>query len=183
MTAGTGGTDGALLFETGGASRFEVADDGTLEAKTASYETLVLADQDMVNKKYVDDTVSGAPHPYDINAVMQVPPLPVASRILTFPIVRPITLVPGPVHFAFCDAFTTATVGIATFLIQKSSPGGTPPAPIGSVTFAIGATVGVVTVGAPVPFVAGDELSIVYAAPDIGGTLANLGITLFCTTP
>ncbi len=184
LTAGTGGTDGALLFETGGASRFAVADDGTLEAKTASYETLVLSDQDMTNKKYVDDSISGAPHPYDINAVMQFPPLPAGARILTFPIVRPVTLPAGPGHFAFCDAATTGTVGIASFDILKSSPGGTPPGPpIGTVTFAIGALVGVVTVGAPVGFAAGDELFIVYTTPDTGATLANVGITLFCTTP
>jgi hypothetical protein len=43
--------------------------------------------------------------------------------------------------------------------------------------------VGAVTVGAPVAFAAGDELFIVYSVPDVGGTLANVGITLFCTTP
>jgi hypothetical protein len=184
FTAGTGGTDGAINFTTGGASRFTVADDGTLEANTASYETLVLSDQDMTNKKYVDDSVSGAPHPYDINAVMQVPPLPAGARILTFPVVRSFTLASGPVHSAFCDAFTTATVGIATFGILKATPGGTPPGPpIGTVTFGIGALTGVVTVGAPVAFVPGDELIIVYTIPDVGATLANVGITLFCTTP
>lgn len=184
LTAGTGGTDGIVKFETGGSTRFTVEDDGTLVTNTASYEALILADDDIPNKKYVDDSISAAPHPYDINATMQFPPLPAGANVLRFPVVRPITLVPGPVHFAFCDAATTGTVGIAAFDILKSTPGGTPPGPpIGTVTFAIGATVGVVTVGAPVAFAPGDELFIVYAVPDTGATLANVGITLFCTTP
>jgi len=183
LEAGTGGTDGVILFTTGGASRFAIADDGTLEAKTASYETLVLADQDMTNKKYVDDSISGAPHPYDLTATMDAP-VPIGFSILRFPVVRPFTLLSGPVHLAFCDGFTTATVGPATFAIVPASPGGTPFGPaVGTITFAIGATVGVVTVGAPVAFATGDELIILYVGPDVGGTLANVGITLFCTTP
>ena len=45
----------AIDIATGGFNRFRVESDGTLSAQTASYEALVTSDQDMTNKKYVDD--------------------------------------------------------------------------------------------------------------------------------
>ncbi len=45
----------AMDFATGSINRFRMESDGTLSAQTASYEALVTSDQDMTNKKYVDD--------------------------------------------------------------------------------------------------------------------------------
>jgi hypothetical protein len=58
LTAGTGSPHSSIKMVTGGAIRFTVVDDGTLSSSTASYETLVLADNDMPNKKYVDDGIA-----------------------------------------------------------------------------------------------------------------------------
>ena len=44
-----------MSVSTSGVQRFAFESDGTLSAKTASYETLVTAAQDIPNKKYVDD--------------------------------------------------------------------------------------------------------------------------------
>jgi len=52
-----GGTD-ILRFATAGTERLEIEADGTLNvAGTANYEALVTADDDIPNKKYVDDNV------------------------------------------------------------------------------------------------------------------------------
>jgi hypothetical protein len=42
--------------------RFTFESDGTLSSNTTSYETLVLADNDIPNKKYVDDEIAGVPN-------------------------------------------------------------------------------------------------------------------------
>lgn len=44
-----------LSLSTAGTQRFAIQSDGTLISTTASYEALVLADNDIPNKKYVDD--------------------------------------------------------------------------------------------------------------------------------
>lgn len=50
-----------ISFATGGIERFIIEGDGTLASTTAGYESLVLADNDIPNRKYVEDTfVNGA---------------------------------------------------------------------------------------------------------------------------
>lgn len=44
----------AIDLSIGGVNKVSFANDGTIEAKTANYEALVLADNDIPNKKYVD---------------------------------------------------------------------------------------------------------------------------------
>ena len=46
-----------LGFSTGGSERLRVESDGTLVVSTANYENLVLNDDDIPNKKYVDDAI------------------------------------------------------------------------------------------------------------------------------
>jgi len=54
-----GGTDDTLGFSNGGIPRLNIEPDGTLNTgTTANYETLVTADDDIPNKKYVDDTIA-----------------------------------------------------------------------------------------------------------------------------
>ena len=52
--------DNVLDFSTGTTNRFQIEADGTLNVQTINYETLVTADDDIPNKKYVDDAVAGA---------------------------------------------------------------------------------------------------------------------------
>ena len=55
------GSANELSFATGGTERFIIEADGTLASTTAGYETLVLADNDIPNRKYVEDTfINGA---------------------------------------------------------------------------------------------------------------------------
>jgi hypothetical protein len=63
----TGGTTGVyqnntneLDFATNGQPRLTIGSDGTLEVNTASYESLVTDDDDVPNKRYVDDEISSA---------------------------------------------------------------------------------------------------------------------------
>jgi hypothetical protein len=50
-----------LSFTTGGTDRLTIESDGTLNVSgTTNYETLVTADDDIPNKKYVDDALSGS---------------------------------------------------------------------------------------------------------------------------
>ncbi|GAG20326.1 unnamed protein product, partial [marine sediment metagenome] len=48
---------GGLGFAVGGNDALSVESDGTISVDTASYETLVLANNDVPNKKYVDDSI------------------------------------------------------------------------------------------------------------------------------
>lgn len=66
MQAGIGGTgatanglDGEVLFKIGSTQAGSFERDGTLSVDTANYETLVADDDDIPNKKYVDDAISG----------------------------------------------------------------------------------------------------------------------------
>jgi hypothetical protein len=45
-----------ISFATGGIERFIIESDGTLSSTTAGYESLVLSDNDIPNRKYVEDT-------------------------------------------------------------------------------------------------------------------------------
>jgi hypothetical protein len=45
-----------ISFSTGGIEKFIIESDGTLASTTAGYETLVLSDNDIPNRKYVEDT-------------------------------------------------------------------------------------------------------------------------------
>ncbi len=47
-------------FSVGGTQAFVIESDGTLASTTAGYETLVLADNDIPNRKYVEDTFINA---------------------------------------------------------------------------------------------------------------------------
>lgn len=50
-----------ISFSTGGIEKFIIEGDGTLASTTASYESLVIADNDIPNRKYVEDTfINGA---------------------------------------------------------------------------------------------------------------------------
>lgn len=49
---------GGVRFAVGGANALNIESDGTISVDTATYETLVLADNDVPNKKYVDDAIS-----------------------------------------------------------------------------------------------------------------------------
>jgi len=46
-----------LIFNTGGTNRFEVESNGTLRSLNTSYESLVTSDDDIPNKKYVDQNI------------------------------------------------------------------------------------------------------------------------------
>jgi len=50
--------DSSLDFSTAGTRRLSVESNGTISVKTSNYETLVTDDDDIPNKKYVDDAVS-----------------------------------------------------------------------------------------------------------------------------
>lgn len=52
-----------LCFSSAGAQRFCIEPDGTLSTDVANYETLVTDDDDIPNKKYVDDAVAGVTVP------------------------------------------------------------------------------------------------------------------------
>jgi len=52
---------GGIGFAVGGNDALSVESDGTVSVGTASYETLVLADNDVPNKKYVDDSIGAIP--------------------------------------------------------------------------------------------------------------------------
>ena len=60
ITGGTGAGDNLVLESTENATKGEIqiADGTTLHANTANYETLVTDDNDIPNKKYVDDAIS-----------------------------------------------------------------------------------------------------------------------------
>ena len=55
---------GGIGFAVGGNGALSVESDGTVSVVTASYETLVLADNDIPNKKYVDDALPVVPSSY-----------------------------------------------------------------------------------------------------------------------
>jgi hypothetical protein len=65
-----------LGFTTNSLARLIIDDDGTLKAMTASYETLVLLDNDIPNKKYVDDSAIAAVAPaYELQSASSGSPL------------------------------------------------------------------------------------------------------------
>jgi hypothetical protein len=92
-----------------------------------------------------------------------------SAAVLLFVASRPITL---PKNLAGSQAVSTvAATAAAVFGITKNGSA------IGSVTFALGASVGTFTFAAAVSLAAGDVLQITSpASPD--GTLANVAITI-----
>jgi hypothetical protein len=59
--------DDEIAFSTGGVKRLEIESDGTLNTgTTANYENLVTADDDIPNKKYVDDAITNSSHLTDV---------------------------------------------------------------------------------------------------------------------
>lgn len=184
LTAGTGSPNGTIILETGGTARFTIEADGTLSALTASYEDLVTSTLDITNKQYVDDSINNASHPYDIHAYLgtSLAGAPAGTQVYRWTFPRAVTLGTGG-HFAFCNPLLTASVAGATFDFVIASPGGTAPgASIGTMTFAVGSTAGVVAALGPVTLSAGDELILVYTTPDTGGTLAGVTIGLLANT-
>ena len=51
---------GSLTFVSNSATRLTIETNGTISVNTANYENLVTADDDIPNKKYVDDTISSS---------------------------------------------------------------------------------------------------------------------------
>ncbi len=51
---------GTIGFSVGGLDAFHILPSGLLQSQVATYETLVLADDDIPNKKYVDDAITTA---------------------------------------------------------------------------------------------------------------------------
>ena len=162
--------------------------DGTLSASTASYETLVTADNDVPNKKYVDDGltagIAAIAYPYDLHAfLVGLPSVGAGTIVYRWTVPRPITLT-GGAHFAYCDATTTATTTSGTFDVAIATPGGSAPgASLGTIVFGVGSTTGVVAALGPVALAAGDELVITYTTLDGGPTLDNVVIGLLATAP
>lgn len=56
--------DNGVAFAVDAVERFVIEPDGTLKTLTASYENLVTSDNDIPNKKYVDDAVVGIGSPF-----------------------------------------------------------------------------------------------------------------------
>ena len=54
----SGGPDN-ISFATNGTQRFQITSSGVLSVNTANYELLISGDDDIPNKKYVDDAVAG----------------------------------------------------------------------------------------------------------------------------
>jgi len=128
--------------------------------------------------------------PYDISgSVIGVPT--VGTIVYRFAVTRSVGIT--SVGFAYNDPSTPATVSPGTFELHVVGPGGGPftpgvpgPTGIATVTFAPGAPphAGVVTFpGGPVSVGPPDELLLVYAAADGGGTLGNISFTFEGVTP
>ena len=213
-----------LSFVNGGTLSLSIESNGTLHVNpTLNYETLVTDDDDIPNKKYVDDAISAIPPstssftdltdtpstltpgrylqaagspvvltetqlPYDLSgSVVGVPGI--GTIVWRFAVPRPIVLT--TVGFAYNDPSTPATVAPGVFELHHLTPGGTSfipgvpgPTGIATITYSPGAPphTGVVAFlpGSPItPVLVAppDELIVVYAIPDGGGTLGNVSFT------
>jgi len=58
ISSGSGVSAGNIRLQIAGATKFTVEADGTLSVPIGTYETLVTADDDIPNKKYVDDAIT-----------------------------------------------------------------------------------------------------------------------------
>jgi hypothetical protein len=77
----TGGANGIVRMLYAPNLGFTIEDDGTLSTNTPSYETLITNDDDIPNKKYVDDAVTGTDITVDVTTT-DATPLSIHSEVM-----------------------------------------------------------------------------------------------------
>ena len=107
-------------FSTAGLPRFTIGSDGTLEVNTVNYETLVTADDDVPNKKFVDDEIAGAPFVPVVAPSIAL--LPATPKVGLGPL-GPGAAVHPPGAFAFVTDDASAGPTAFTMAVVDPSPG------------------------------------------------------------
>jgi len=183
---GTGANNG--FYESGaetrlvinGALRMGFEDAGVVKVFASNYETLVLADDDVPNKKYVDDAISSSSS-YDLSAqAIGVLGTSAPTRIYHMVATRAFRI-SGTALIHQAVALTGPTGTNATFSVSTGAPGAT--ASIGTVTFTTGGgnNQSVTFTLAQTDVAIGDIVEVDMTVIDSNNILADVMITINAT--